>query len=171
MSRKMPVQKPGRSETIVRTPMAFVKSVARLLRISQFSVDLAALSNNKVCIAFIHPKVDSLKVNWRDWIQAEEWGWLNPPYDNIAPWVAKACVSRRHVAVLVPASVGSNWWRDYVHNKAWVLFLNGRITFNDRNGKPICSPKTGKPTPYPKDLALLVYGMEPGYDVWDWKKE
>jgi hypothetical protein len=32
-------------------------------------------------------------------------------------------------AMLVPAGVGANWWRDHVHNKAHVLLLNGRIMF------------------------------------------
>lgn len=171
MNRKMPVQKPGRSETIVRTPREFLNLVERKFWVT-LSIDLAALPNNSVCPAFISPEEDSLALttSWRRLIPPGSYGWLNPPYDDIAPWVKKAHEARRGIFVLVPASVGSNWWRDYVHEKAWVNFLNGRIIFNDKQGRPICSPKTGKPTPYPKDLALLVYGLEPGYDIWDWKR-
>jgi hypothetical protein len=77
--------------------------------------------------------------------------------------------------MLIPAGVGSNWWRDYVHNKAMVLLLNGRITFG---GCPP-NPKTGKVDAYPKDCALLLYSPEnkfyidhgdAAYDVWSWAK-
>jgi hypothetical protein len=58
----------------------------------------------------------------------------------------------------VTAGVGSNWWRDHVHDKARVLLLNGRITF------------VGETHGYPKDCCLLLYGpsVEPGYEVWSW---
>ena len=57
---------------------------------------------------------------------------------------------------LVPAAVGSNWFRGYVHKKALVLFLNGRLSFDGK-------------APYPKDCLLAVYGVKAGYDVWKWK--
>ena len=47
--------------------------------------------------------------------------------------------------MLVPAGVGSNWWKAWVHHKAYVFLLNGRITF------------VGQPTCYPKDCCLLYY--------------
>jgi len=61
----------------------------------------------------------------------------------------------------VPAAVGSNWYRDYVHKKCLVLALNGRLAFI-----------TGKPKLlYPKDCILCLYGPDfaPGFDVWSWK--
>lgn len=99
----------------------------------------------------------------------EGWAWLNPPYANIRPWVARAYGQSRgfttmrrkgaNIAMLVPAGVGANWWRDYVDKKAMVWFLNGRLTF------------VGCETCYPKDCALLLYGPDvaPGYDVWHWQ--
>lgn len=87
---------------------------------------------------------------------------LKRPYAHIAPWVGRAWSESRkgaHVLMLLPAGVGSNWWRDFVHEKARVLLLNGRLTFG------------GETAPYPKDLVLLEYGPKvyPGYTVWNWR--
>jgi hypothetical protein len=65
--------------------------------------------------------------------------------------------------MLVPAAVGANWWRDHVHEEASVLFLNGRLTF------------VGHTSPYPKDLALLLFATHTDhvapkwYEVWNWR--
>ncbi len=77
--------------------------------------------------------------------------WVNPPYSDIAPWTHKTYLSSCAgclVVMLVPASVGSNWWRQHVDGKAAVYFLSPRLSF------------IGHTTPYPKDCALLVYGAE-----------
>jgi hypothetical protein len=44
----------------------------------------------------------------------------------IAPWVERAWTRKPLGAqtVLVPASIGANWWRDFVHQRALVLALN-----------------------------------------------
>jgi phage N-6-adenine-methyltransferase len=90
--------------------------------------------------------------------------WLNPPFDKITPW-AKKCAEEAKLGAdilfLVPAAVGSNWFRDYVHKKAFVEFLNGRIHFDPEH------PTWG----YPKDTMLARYwnGIS-GYDVWNWRQ-
>ena len=60
--------------------------------------------------------------------------------------------------LLVPASVGSNWWMHWVHQRASVRFLNPRVTF------------IGHAQGYPKDLALCVYDGKFGYECWRWKE-
>jgi hypothetical protein len=92
------------------------------------------------------------------------WNWLNPPFSDLRTWVQKALEESRqgaHTAMLVPAGVGANWWRDWVHTKARVLLLNGRITFVGHN------------QPYPKDCALLLYepNVIPAYETWTWMDE
>lgn len=160
MSRKVPEQKPGRSEQDVRTPSNFLEAVKAKLYISDFVADLAASPENTVAELFYTEADDALIQRWS--FGGERWAWCNPPYADITPWVAKAHWEAKHagayVAMLVPASVGSNWWRDSVHNKAYTLFLNGRLTF------------VGHTSPYPKDLALLLYTpfLTGGYDIWDW---
>ena len=62
--------------------------------------------------------------------------------------------------MLVPASVGSNWWQEFVHHKAHVLMLNDRIQF------------VGAEWVYPKDLGLLLYTpfiRQGSYEGWSWK--
>lgn len=161
-----PKQKPSTSKQDYSTPNDFLVAVRRILAIEDFAIDLAADASNTVCKKFIDEKTDSLKddVSWK----SEGWAFLNPPYKNIAPWAEKAWLQSKvdgaKVALLVPASVGANWWRCFVHKKALVLFLNGRLSFLE-NGDP-----------YPKDLALLLYGFTPipemltDYLIWDWRR-
>lgn len=158
----VPKQKPHRSKQDYATPWDFVHRVERRLGIAQFALDLAADVTNKKAPEWLAEDDDALAGYW-DWAKMlydGEWAWLNPPYTNIADWVAKcdkAQVDGARIALLVPASVGSNWFRDYVHEVAMVLALNGRISFDGKN-------------PYPKDLLLCLYGLPPGFDVWDWRK-
>lgn len=164
---KMPAQRPGQSEQSVGTPPEFIKSVQRLLDDS-FEWDLAADANNTVVKddwydgskRFYSEQDDSLK---QDWHKIAGWGWCNPPFEKLEPWVQKAYEESRKgakVAMLVPASVGTLWWNHYVDKKAHVLFVRPRITFVGHN------------TPYPKDLALLLYTkyVRGGYRCWDWNE-
>lgn len=152
-----PPQRRGHSRQDYRTPAAFLEAVKQRFGIEAFSIDLAASAENAVARRFYNEADNALMQSWL----SEGWAWLNPPFANIEPWVARAHVSSRvgaRVAVLVPAGVGSNWWKRHVHGKACVLLLNGRLTFADES------------SPYPKDCALLLYGPDvaPGYDVWTW---
>jgi len=155
-----PLQKPGRSKQDYGTPPAFLEAVKAKLGIWDFDCDLAASDENTVThVGYFTEEGDALQED--SWKFRDGWNWLNPPYRNIGAWVSKAhyewFVRDARTAVLIPAAVGSNWWRDHVHNKAGVFFLNPRITF------------VGCKDPYPKDCALLLYGDNPGYDVWTWK--
>lgn len=90
--------------------------------------------------------------------------WLNPPYANIEPWVQKCAEESKrgaHIACLVPASVGANWWRDWVVNDSYQLFLNGRLKF------------VGCTDYYPKDCALLLYTpfIRSGSAIWNWRED
>ncbi len=156
MARKVPRQKRGRSKQDYATPEDFLGAVKGLLGIEGFEWDLAASEANTVVPWHYYGKYeDSLSCSWSP---MRGWMWLNPPYANIRPWVQKAYESGSKIAVLVPASTGSNWWRDWVHEKARIVLLNGRITFR------------GQKDPYIKDLVLLLYGSKqtPGYEIWRW---
>ena len=161
-----PRQKPGRSEQEVRTPPEFLTAVKCLLGTKGFGIDLAASKENATAPSYFTEDDDSLNIDWAGYIGISAWAWLNPPYAHIEPWVKKAAKERRHlsnyagIAMLVPASTGANWWRDYVDRTAHVLLLNGRLTF------------VGHTAPYPKDCALLLYSLQhpPSYEVWSWAK-
>lgn len=128
------------------------------LKIDGFNWDLAASDTNTVAPWHFTSEQDALS---QDWDECAGWCWLNPPYADIAPWVKKAseCQESR-IAMLVPASVGANWWKEHVDGKAHVLLLNGRIKF------------VGHKHGFPKDLALLLFTpfIRGGYEVWTWKK-
>ena len=155
-----PAQRPGRSVQEVRTPPEFLDAVRSLLAIDAFSIDLAAGHDSCVVSRYLSEDLDSLTYPWAACLGVGQWAWLHPPFAYIEPWVEQALHEKAHlanyagIAMLVPAVVGSNWWRDFVHQHCHVHFLNGRL-----------------PQPYPKDCALLLYShtAAPGYTVWDWK--
>ena len=82
-------------------------------------------------------------------------------WNNIAPWAKKCLEESRlgaRIFLLTPASVGSNWFADYVHEKARVLFLSPRLSFDGANS-------------YPKDIILSEFSKDAfvGYECWRWK--
>lgn len=156
----MPAQRPGQSKQDYQSPIDFIAAVKRKWGINEFAWDLAASAENSQAPRFYDEEANSLVCDWNFnvGIGAPQC-YLNPPFADIRPWVAKASQSRANVLMLVPASVGSNWWYDHVHRQAHVWLLNGRLQF------------VGHACPYIKDCALLEYNVDvkPGYDVWRWK--
>lgn len=156
-----PKQKPGRSRQDYGTPPEFIAVVKKQLRIMEFDCDLAASAENAVASEWSESAMEM-----PTWRVGNGWNWLNPPFGKIGPWVERAYREAKtdgaKTAVLIPAGVGANWWRDWVHDKADVQFLNGRLTF------------VGCTDPYPKDCALLLYhpiAIAAGgyYSVWPWQ--
>ena len=153
-----PTVKRHKSKQDYATPWEFITPCRR--RFGDITWDLAAtIENAKAPKYYALPQFDSLQQPWH-----EHRGvlWLNPPFNDIAPWAAKCAAESAlgaRILFLTPASIGSNWFRDHVHGKARVLALNGRITF------------LGADDPYPKDCILSVFGCEQsGFDVWSWKE-
>src|SRR4030065_2360243 len=144
----------GKSEQVVETPREFLDAVEK--RFGKILFDLAATSENTVTHLYgngdqffgpgsTHAE-NSLDENWR---YMPEVLWINPPFGNIGPWAAKCAEQsnrRGWILLLVPGSIGANWWRDYVRDKAMVYAIQPRLTF------------VGSTSPYPKDLALCASG-------------
>ena len=169
-ARVMPAQKPHRSVQVVETPWDFIDAVEK--RFGKITFDLAATYDNcKVRESNYRNKgychygpgsplaEDALKQNWG---KLKGNLWLNPEFGEIKSWAAKCDatprVVGRNILFLIPASVGSNWWAEFVDRKARVLFTSPRLTFVSHK------------SPYPKDLGLCVYGAGPaGYECWRWK--
>lgn len=158
------------------TPWEFVHAVEATFGLVK--VDLAASRENAKAEVYIPPLVDSLK---QDWYYGYYWNYardglmyLNPPYSNIAPWAKKCAATYEHseqveIMLLVPASVGANWFWDYVWPYATVYSV-GRMVFDNCFDR-----KTGKlvSTVYPKDLILAHYTNTTPSRVlqrWQWKK-
>lgn len=168
----------GESKQDYGTPADFIAAVEE--RFGKLDFDLAANEHNRKAERWLGPGSpickDTLSLDPKTFF-SDVWGdnppkncWLNPPFDNIAPW-AKWCADSvngrstlltSRILFLVPASVGSNWFANHVHNWARTKFLNGRLSFDGKH-------------PYPKDCMLCIYGpleLDPPnwpYDVWSWK--
>jgi phage N-6-adenine-methyltransferase len=139
------------------TPNDFIAAVRQ--RFGEMSWDLAASAENTKAAKYYSEEVDSLKQQWVH--ITGPYSWLNPPFSTIRPW-AKKCFEESEqgakILLLVPAAVGSNWFSEFVHDKAVVLFLSPRLCFDGKN-------------PYPKDCLLAVFNkiIKPGYQTWRWK--
>ena len=146
--------KRGKSETVVGTPQSFVDACET--KFGEITIDLAASPENHKRSRYFSKEDNSLIQDWQQAI-SKGIGWLNPPYDHIAPWAKKADEEGKRgarILMLVPASVGSNWYRDHIHDMHRVIFVNGRIRF------------VGHACGYPKDLMLVGFGMKPGHIIW-----
>lgn len=159
MSR-MPKQNRGQSKQDYGTPPELISAVLKKVGIPEFDIDLAASEDNTVAQMYFDEQTNSLVQDWHNF----GWAWLNPPFQDITPWVRKAEEESRlgaKICMLVPASVGSNWWAQYVDHRAHVLLMNGRVQF------------VGASDPYVKDCAILVYTkwVRGGQQIWKWKAE
>lgn len=160
------------------TPWEFVDAVERKFGVLQF--DLAAHTDNCRIRRGVTTPTGGVSMHHmgpgsgicsdafaRDWCGPElrpildgKLCWLNPPFGDIAPWAercadAHARLSLPNILLLVPASVGSNWWAEHVHRVGRVYFVRPRLSFDGKG-------------PYPKDVALIHYGDEDGYETWKW---
>ena len=147
----------GKSKQDYITPVEFTDATKGRLCIAEFSIDLAADARNAQAATYFTAEQNALAHTWN----FPGWAWCNPPWGHITPWVRKAYAESRkgaHIAMLLPAGVGSDWFREHVNGKAFVLILNGRIKF------------VGADDQYTKDCMLLLYGPDipAGYEVWTW---
>lgn len=161
-----PKQNPGKSKQDYCTPPEFLEALKKKLNIEEFTLDVAASVENAVAKRFYTEAEDGLIQPWA----CRGWVFCNPPFADIEPWVKKAKKeaydSYVWSAILVPASTGANWWRDYVHLPSRPIFLNGRLAFMPDKPKWL----------YPKDCAVLLYGdgglaIDTPYSIWDWRRE
>ena len=149
----------GKSRQDYGTPPELLHAVRE--RFGKLQVDLAATPDNAVAPDYLTPVSDSLGADWTGQFAGLRC-WLNPPFADIEPW-ARKCASQSEmgleVLLLVPASVGSNWFREWVWRRADVYFLSPRITF------------VGCKDPYPKDVMLCHYrrGNLGGMGPWVWR--
>jgi len=150
----------GSSRQNYRTPPNFMQ--AAVSRFGPIAFDLAAEPENAQAERYLTEERDAFTFHWYQLSSGNLW--LNPPFSNIEPWAEKCAVEAAkgaRILFLTPASVGSNWFRDHVFDKAMVFALNGRLHFDPAR------PKWG----YPKDCILSVYGIySPGFEIWNWKK-
>jgi len=100
-----------------------------------FTCDVAASSDNKLCDLFYGEMENSLN---QQWFYSN---WCNPPYSNIMPWVNKAIEQHnlgRTTVMLVPADTSVKWFKKAYESCNEVRFISGRIAFiNSDTQKPV----------------------------------
>lgn len=160
----------GASSGDIWTPKIFIDAIEK--RFGELDWDLACGPNScKAGHGLCERDEDSLQIAWHQLPSFHEDGrrimYLNPPYSNITPW-AKKCAAESQlgaeILLLVPASVGANWFERYVWPCADVYSV-GRMVFDN------CYNKEGRlvTTNYPKDLLLNHYSPSTGKRLLFWK--
>jgi len=66
---------------------------------------------------------DGTRLSWRG-----ERVFCNPPYSDIAPWVAK-CREAEVAVYLLPARTDTAWWHEHAINADEIRFIRGRLRF------------------------------------------
>ena len=115
------------------TPAAFF---AKLNRRFDFTLDPCATPDNAVCPLYFTKADDGLKQDW-----GTHRVFCNPPYGRqIGKWVRKcfeASQAGALVVLLVPSRTDTRWFHHWVHNKAKITFLPGRLRFGEADS---CAP-------------------------------
>ena len=135
-----------------------------------FCLDAAALPETALCERYITPQIDSLSVDWADFIPPFEWSpfvWLNPPYSDIFCWISKCLKEKEHgigSVVLIPEDSTAEWWpgdecseirRIVGYRDAKGKWKSGRINFiNAETGEEIKGNNKGS------NLLIFI----PGYN-------
>lgn len=129
-----------------RTPMSLFKKLNEIFR---FDYDLCCNHENCLCRCglFADDGVDMLTTNFSQLAARSIIGYCNPPYSNPTPFVAKAYEESRQgatVVMLLPSDTSTKVFHKYVMKASEIIFIEGRITFNNPNGTPMRgSPKFG----------------------------
>lgn len=167
-----PTIKRGSSSGDIWTPWEFIRAVEDKFGLLWY--DLAATDASAKAVNYITAERDCLLVEWSALpLQNDRHSrllWLNPPYSNITPWAKKCAEESQNSArilLLVPGSIGANWYWNFVEPFADVYSV-GRMVFDN------CFDKDGNivTTPYPKDLILCHYDsllIRKPMQRWKWK--
>lgn len=146
-----------------RTPRDFLERVQRKFGVT-IAFDLACTVEDAVApIGFGYPKQDALASAWPDTSKLPGIAYCNPPFNRAGAFARVASESPHcRTLMLIPASVGSNWFAEYVNGKALVVFLRPRIVFLQPDGTP-CEAGINR------DCMLLGFGWQPGFHCEDWR--
>ncbi len=126
----MPKQKPHQSKQDYGTPGNLVQALEYKLG-EKISFDLAASLHNAKRDNYFTESDNSLV---QDWHKIKGLLWLNPPFSNIGLWAAKCLKESKlgaHIAMLTPASVGTNWFADNCHGNS-LLAMKFGIGMNNK---------------------------------------
>lgn len=112
------------------TPRSLISRLE--LEFGKFDLDVCASEKNKVCNAFYCKEQNGLEQIWNGLV------WCNPPYSNKLEWIEKAHLEAQKgakVVLLLPAFTETHFFRELKAKSQWLLFLNGRLVFNEKEQK------------------------------------
>jgi site-specific DNA-methyltransferase (adenine-specific) len=95
-----------------------------------FTLDVACLPETAKCKKYFTPADDGLAQSWDG-----EICWMNPPYgrgQNVYAWVQKAFETAERggtVVALLPASVDTRWFHEYVMRATEIRYVRDRLWF------------------------------------------
>jgi len=103
-----------------------------------FDLDAAADDVNHKCDRYFTAKQDGLTQNWGGRV------FCNPPYSDIARWVAKAFYETRNdntlVVMLIPSRTDTKYFHNYIYGRSEIRFVKGRLKFGEsKNSAPFPS--------------------------------
>lgn len=119
------------SNQIVSTPKEFIDAFER--RFGKITWDLAAnAENSKAGDRFFGPgSAHSANAFLAKWSGLGELAWLNPPFEDIEPFCDRSADAvkkyRQRNALLIPASVCTNYFIEFVKPNAYVFELTPRV--------------------------------------------
>lgn len=115
-----------------------------------FTVDAAASDLNHKMPRYWTATDDGLSKSW-----AGERPFFNPPWSNVAPWVAKM-LRKDHLAAcaLLPARTDQKWYRALEFDPDTYIKHLGRVAFRDPTGGGRMSPREGA-------MVAVTFGGEP----------
>jgi phage N-6-adenine-methyltransferase len=122
------------------TPPEFVANLER--EFGKFDLDPCCIAETAKAPKFYTEKENGLSKPWKGKV------FLNPPYSKPGPWLFKylreiECGNSSLVVALIPPSVDTKWFHEFVKERAEIRFVRGRIRFLGWMHTPIGSPKQG----------------------------
>lgn len=120
------------------TPRELFLEIERRYGWGGYTLDPCAEPWSAKCPAHFTAEDDGLAKPWGD-PRAPGRAFINPPFDDIVPWFAKAraelSVGNIELATfLVPARVGAAWWHEHAQPHGRVIWTIGRINFDPPPG-------------------------------------
>lgn len=159
------------SEQAYRSPPELLAAVER--KFGRITFDLACTSED--CVAeegfMIDRNIDAKVEPWHTAIGAGL-GWCNPMWRDAGLYAMYAADCEKRVLLNCQLAPDTTWYRDYVHPYARVFALIPRVPYLKPDGTPAFVDKRGKPLGINRPVMVAAYGfgLEPGLEMWEWRK-
>jgi phage N-6-adenine-methyltransferase len=124
---------PKEERDSARTPDHIFKYASKYW--GPFDIDLASSDENHLCRRYFTKEDNALE---KDWASVGDYGWCNPPYSNIRPWIDKAVeeeVSGFNTVFLLPAPNGEEWSRYLMSVCDYMCWIYPRVNFLRPDGE------------------------------------